>query len=41
MSDVDTNTNNVPDDKKVSSGAKPKNQQNTSDKEEKGGSCGC
>ena len=39
MSDVDTNT--MPKDTKVSSEAKPKNQKNTSDKEEKGGSCGC
>ena len=39
MSDVETNTNNVPDDKKVSSESKPK--KDTSNKEEKGGSCGC
>lgn len=39
MSDVDTNT--MPKDTKVGSETEPKNQQNTSDKEEKGGSCGC
>ena len=39
MSDVDTNT--MSKDTKAGSEAKPKNQPNTSDKEEKGGSCGC
>ena len=39
MSDVDTDT--MSKDSKVGSDSKPKNQKNSSDKQEKGGSCGC